>query len=295
MPQRDDGKGMFSRVVRLMSAPASRHDSGLGGSELSSQFADAEKAELKAMIERKRRNDFVRKRELNMLRRIRREGLTPEQAAALDAASAMDDSEVRGTQPATGGDVGVKAKIDELNTRALPAGVQIDGVADSKALTPRQRERAAVAIRAAAVAIGVGAASTREVEALNPRAASHLAMQRAVAQLVHRRGAAIDFALVDGSPARELTDLIGPHATIVRGDVTVYPIACASIVAKVLRDDLMRRLSKRYPGYGWERNVGYPAPAHIAALDLHGVTPHHRRTFAPVAARLSSAEDTRSR
>ena len=177
----------------------------------------------------------------------------------------------------------------------MPAGVQIDGVADSKSLTPRQRERAAVAIRAAAVAIGVGAASTREVEALNPRAASHLAMQRAVAQLVHRRGAAIDFALVDGSPARELTDLIGPHATIVRGDATVYPIACASIVAKVLRDDLMRRLSKRYPGYGWERNVGYPAPAHIAALDLHGVTPHHRRTFAPVAARLSSAEDTRSR
>ncbi len=178
----------------------------------------------------------------------------------------------------------------------MPAGEPISGVADSKALTPLQRQRAAVAIRAVAVAIGVGAASAREVERLNPRAASHLAMRRAVAQLVRRRGAPIDFALVDGSAARELSDLIGPHATIVRGDVSVYPIACASIVAKVLRDDLMRRLSVRYPGYAWERNVGYPAPAHLAALDAIGVTPHHRRSFAPVAARLGvwSAEGKRS-
>lgn len=168
----------------------------------------------------------------------------------------------------------------------MPAGEPISGVADSKALTPLQRQRAADAIRSAAVAIGVGAASAREVERLNPRGASHLAMRRAVVQLVRRRGASVDFALVDGTAARELGDLIGPHATIIRGDALVYSIACASIVAKVLRDDLMRRLSLRYPGYAWERNVGYPAPAHLAALDTIGVTPHHRRTFAPVAARL---------
>lgn len=170
----------------------------------------------------------------------------------------------------------------------MPPGEPLEGVADSKSLTPRQRERAAAAIRAVAVAIGIGAASAREVERLNPRAASHLAMQRAVAQLTRRRGSAIDFSLVDGSAARELSALIGPHATIVRGDATVYPIACASIVAKVLRDDLMRRLAERHPGYGWERNAGYPAPAHLAALVGLGITPHHRRSFAPVAARLGA-------
>jgi ribonuclease HII len=112
-------------------------------------------------------------------------------------------------------------------------------------------------------------------------------MARAVAQLSRRRGAAPDFALVDGSSARELRDLIGPHATVVRGDQSVYAIACASIVAKVLRDKLMAELALRYPGYGWESNVGYPAPAHLAALDELGVTPHHRRTYAPVAARIA--------
>lgn len=177
----------------------------------------------------------------------------------------------------------------------MPPGEPIAGVADSKSLTSLQRERVDALIRAAAIAIGVGAASVREVERLNPRAASHLAMRRAVDQLVRRRGAPIDVALVDGAPARELDALIGAHETIVRGDVSVYPIACASIVAKVLRDDLMRRLARRYPGYEWERNVGYPAPAHLAALDRIGITPHHRRTFAPVALRLetASAEGTR--
>ena len=177
----------------------------------------------------------------------------------------------------------------------MPPGIPIHGVADSKALTPLQRQRAAIQIRAAALAIGIGAASAREVEALNPRVASHLAMHRAVAQLVRRRGAMIDFALVDGTAAHGLTELIGPHETVIRGDATVYAIACASIVAKVLRDDLMCRLAERYPHYAWERNVGYPAPAHLAGLDAHGVTPHHRRTFAPVASRLTSAEGKRSR
>jgi ABC-type transporter Mla MlaB component len=118
MPNRDDGKSMFSRMVRLVATPGREHsvlpDSG------SSQFAEAEKAELKAMIERKRRNDFVRKRELNMLRRIRREGLSPEQAAALDAASNIDDSEVRATHPPSGPvDVGVKAKIDAIEQQMV--------------------------------------------------------------------------------------------------------------------------------------------------------------------------------
>jgi len=169
----------------------------------------------------------------------------------------------------------------------MPPGDPIVGVRDSKQLAPRRREALALQIRAAAEAIGVGAASAREVELLNPRAASHLAMRRAVEQL-RRRGGRVDFALVDGAPARELASLIGPHETIVKGDTSVYPIACASIVAKVLRDGLMARLDRRYPGYGWSANAGYPAPLHLDALARLGVTPHHRRTYAPVAERLAA-------
>lgn len=175
----------------------------------------------------------------------------------------------------------------------MPEGDLIEGVRDSKTLSRRQREQLDPIIRRAAVAWGIGAASAREVERLNPRAASHLAMQRAVRALERRHGRPVEFSLVDGAPARELNDLIGAHETVVKGDATVYSIACASIVAKVLRDRLMRQLDRRYPGYGWTSNAGYPAPAHIAALDRLGVTPHHRRTYAPVADRISRAEGGR--
>lgn len=169
----------------------------------------------------------------------------------------------------------------------MPPGDPIPGVRDSKQISPARREALDREIRASAIAIGIGAASAREVERFNPRGASHRAMGRAVAQLARRRGTAPDFSLVDGTGASELRSLIGPHATVVRGDQSVYAIACASIVAKVLRDRLMTTLSIRYPGYAWESNVGYPAPAHLAALDALGVTPHHRRTYAPVAARMA--------
>lgn len=172
----------------------------------------------------------------------------------------------------------------------MPDTPLIPGVRDSKALSARQRERLEPIIRRAALALGIGAASAREVERFNPRVASHMAMQRAVRTLERRLGRPIDFALVDGSPARELNARIGAHETIVRGDSTVYSIACASIVAKVLRDRLMSRLDVRYPGYGWGSNAGYPAPFHLAALDHLGVTPHHRRTYAPVAATLKRGD-----
>jgi ribonuclease HII len=168
----------------------------------------------------------------------------------------------------------------------MPDGEIISGVRDSKALSRNQREHLDPIIRCAAVAYGLGAASAREVERFNPRAASHLAMQRAVRALERRLGRRVEFALVDGSPAQELNALIGPHETIIKGDTSVYSIACASIVAKVLRDQLMVRLAERYPGYGWDSNAGYPAPLHLAALDQLGVTPHHRRTYAPVAAQI---------
>ncbi|MBT9598541.1 MAG: STAS domain-containing protein [Vitreoscilla sp.] len=113
-----DGKGILSRVVRSIAGPA-RDLMARGEDSRLSQYDDSDRAELKAMIERKRRNDFVRKRELDMLRRIRREGLTPEQAAALNANSRLDESDVRGSHPSGLPDRGVKAKIDAIEKQMV--------------------------------------------------------------------------------------------------------------------------------------------------------------------------------
>ena len=118
MANRDEGKGVLGRVMRMVGTPARNSRTGFGSESGLSQFADAEKAELKAMIERKRRNDFVRRRELNMLRRIRREGLSPEQAATLEANSHLDDSD-RATHPPGGPDSSVKAKIDAIEQQMV--------------------------------------------------------------------------------------------------------------------------------------------------------------------------------
>ena len=97
-------------------------------------------------------------------------------------------------------------------------------------------------------------------------------MARALERLTVRPG----HVVVDGRPVR---DLGWEHEAIVEGDARVHSVACASIVAKVVRDRLMRRLAGRYPGYGWERNVGYGTAAHRAAIEELGLTPHHRLTF----------------
>lgn len=116
-----DNDGMLRRMVKRVSAPA-RELTGTGNdSLLRDSAADVERAELKAMIERKRRNDFVRKRELDMLRRIRREGLSPEQAHSLEASSGIDESDARATQPPGGADLGVKAKIDAIEKQMVGA------------------------------------------------------------------------------------------------------------------------------------------------------------------------------
>lgn len=152
---------------------------------------------------------------------------------------------------------------------------RVPGVTDSKLLTERQRDELVVAVRRRALCVGVGAASSTEVDRLNILRATHLAMRRAVSQLA----VAPDHVLVDGLPV----PMLGPdHTAIVDGDAKSYTIACASIVAKTVRDRLMRRLAGRYPGYGWETNVGYGTPEHVRALATQGPTPHHRRTFVPV-------------
>ncbi|WP_419163364.1 ribonuclease HII [Candidatus Palauibacter sp.] len=154
---------------------------------------------------------------------------------------------------------------------ALHRGQQFEGCTDSKQVSPTRREELARLIRAQSLAWRVAAASTREIERLNVRAASIVAMRRALDRL----SLEADLVLVDGNPVPEL----GEHQSIVGGDRASHSIACASILAKVTRDRLMRRLHARYPLYGWASNKGYRTRDHMEAIRRHGPTPHHRVTF----------------
>jgi ribonuclease HII len=150
---------------------------------------------------------------------------------------------------------------------------------DSKVLARDQRESCYRALQRCAgrgaARIGVGAASAREIDRVNILRASLLAMARAVAALAIDP----DIALVDGDIAPAIACTV---RTIVKGDAQSFSIAAASVVAKVTRDRIMRALAPRYPGYGWETNVGYATEEHGMALRRLGPTPHHRRSFAPV-------------
>lgn len=163
---------------------------------------------------------------------------------------------------------------------AVPAAL-LGALDDSKRLTVRQREAAAALVHAHAQ-VAFAAASTAEVDRLNVRAATLAAMARAVARLGRAGPALSDPVLIDG---RDVPPGLGPDArALIGGDGLAPQIAAASIVAKVRRDRLMARLGARWPAYGWGANAGYGAAAHLAALARHGATPHHRRSFAPVAA-----------
>ncbi|MBI4544400.1 MAG: ribonuclease HII [Gemmatimonadetes bacterium] len=154
----------------------------------------------------------------------------------------------------------------------LPPGLAIPGVDDSKRLLAPLRVRLDGEIRQRALGIGIGAASAREIDRLNILRASHLAMQRALRRLPVRP----QHVIVDGPP---IPGLEWEHTAVIDGDRRVHSVACASIVAKVLRDHLMHLLSARYPDYGWEHNAGYATADHRAALARLGPTPHHRRSF----------------
>jgi ribonuclease HII len=151
----------------------------------------------------------------------------------------------------------------------------IRGLRDSKLLAPAVRERLAIVVRGRAVAVAVGAASVREIDRLNIRRASILAMKRALDRLPLRP----THILVDGLPCPELGS---PHEAIIDGDALCHSIAAASVIAKTVRDLLMERLAARHPGYGWDSNRGYGTPDHLAALAALGLTRHHRTSFAPV-------------
>ncbi|MBV9151850.1 MAG: ribonuclease HII [Alphaproteobacteria bacterium] len=154
---------------------------------------------------------------------------------------------------------------------------------DSKAMTREAREACFEALLRCAT-IGVGAASTHEIDRINILRASLVAMRRAVAAL----GLVPDVALVDGNVPPTLPC---PIKTVVKGDALSFSIAAASVIAKVTRDRIMRALAPRYPGYGWETNVGYSTAEHFGGIGRLGVTPHHRRSFEPVRLALQGDAD----
>lgn len=155
------------------------------------------------------------------------------------------------------------------------------GLADSKRLSAGQRQRIAASLQQVAVA----ECSVAEIDRLNILYASHLAMVRAVEALAARLGAP-SMVLVDGD---RLPDFGWPARAIVKGDAIVASIAAAAIAAKVARDGRMAALDREFPGYGWARNMGYPTSEHLRALETLGVTPHHRRSFRPVAEKIAKA------
>ena len=149
-----------------------------------------------------------------------------------------------------------------------------DGLNDSKKLSEPKREALFDALQGVAD-IGVGAASVAEIDALNIAQATFLAMRRALDGLTRP----VDLALIDGNRAPKLAC---ETRTVVKGDSRSLSIAAASIIAKVTRDRWMKELAAEWPGYGWEQNKGYGVKTHQEALKSLGVTPEHRRSFAPI-------------
>jgi ribonuclease HII len=195
-------------------------------------------------------------------------------------------AQLRGTAPAFEPGVLV-AGIDEAGRGPLAGPVvaaavildpahPVEGLRDSKLLSAQRRERLAIDIRARALAWAVAECSVAEIDALNILQATLLAMRRAVEalQIVPSQ------ALVDGDRCPQLGC---PARAIVKGDRDVAVIGAASILAKTARDAMLVALDQQYPMYGFARHKGYGTPEHLAALDLHGPCPAHRRSFAPVA------------
>lgn len=157
----------------------------------------------------------------------------------------------------------------------LDPGRPVYGLADSKKLSPRTRQRLALAIRERALAWAVAEASVDEVDRLNILHATMLAMKRAIESLPMRPTE----VLVDGNRCPDI-DL--PVRAIIGGDATEATISAASILAKTHRDAEMLRLHHCYPQYGFDRHMGYGTSAHLEALRRHGPAPCHRRSFSPV-------------
>lgn len=156
----------------------------------------------------------------------------------------------------------------------MPKDCIIEGVTDSKLLTDKKRRLLKEEIISKALAVEVTFISEEEIDQINILEASRKAMVESINRLKIKP----DYVLAD---AMKLPIDI-PTMDIIKGDLRSHTIGCASIVAKVIRDDLMIELSKKYPGYDLEKNKGYPTPYHKQALFIHGITPIHRKTYEPV-------------
>lgn len=181
-------------------------------------------------------------------------------------------------------DVACEAGCDEAGRGCLAGSVYAAAVVlppdythpllnDSKQLSDARRRALRTDIERDALAWAIGTATAAEIDEINILRASILAMHRALDGLSLRP----EFIIVDGNRFTPYGQT--PHATVVKGDARYLSIAAASILAKTYRDDEMHRLAALYPGYGWERNAGYPTAAHREAIARLGVTPFHRRTF----------------
>ncbi len=156
-------------------------------------------------------------------------------------------------------------------------------VNDSKVLIKAKREALATVIQAHCLH-GIGSASVAEIDSINIRQATHLAMRRAFDAMCAQYGCHPVVALIDG---RENPNLPCPALSIIKGDSISVSIAAAAIIAKVARDALMARLHDDHPDYGWATNAGYGVPAHQKALARLGPTPHHRHSYAPIRALIA--------
>jgi len=162
----------------------------------------------------------------------------------------------------------------------LPKGCRLQGLTDSKQLAEKQRNKFDAAIRECALAWAIAAVDVETIDRINIRRASLLAMRTAVEQLAATPDLLPDYLLIDGC---DTIDWPCAQQAVVGGDARSISIAAASVLAKVHRDRLLVELDAVYPGYGLARHKGYCSPEHMAALELLGPTPLHRKSYQPVA------------
>jgi ribonuclease HII len=237
-------------------------------------------ADLEALIKLLAGDSRVGARELETRARGRIESGHRERERLSGLLALRDELDGRGVRGIAGVDevgVGPLAGPVVAGAVVLPARVELFGLDDSKRVRPALRRKLALEIREVAIGVGIGEVSVEEIDQIGIYQAALEAMRRAVASLA--RTTEVGHLLVD---ARTVPGVDLPQTSIIKGDQKDASIAAASIVAKVHRDTHMEALGRRYPAYGFGQHMGYGTAAHMAALDLHGPCPVHRRSFAPV-------------